>query len=504
MEIQGLALPPSFLATPGTPIIPWNQWSKLFINYMLACDATAYSNERKKAMLLHALGAEGQRTFHTLTEDFITVDDDDTCYTKAMKMLKSHYAPTMNVVVERYNFRKGGQLPGEGVDSYITSLRELIVTCEYGTMADEMIRDQLVEKTNSCRVRDRLLLVRNLTLTKAIEVARQTEQAIKEAKSLTSSSSDMKGDTVQQVRVRPNTARKAYYNFKRPDKKHEQQFACYRCGSKEHKANNDKCPARHAKCPSCFKIGHYASVCRSSASSKVHHVDEDEFCSDDEGYDPDPEYVLTVTQPYTDDEIYVHIQIGGAHELKMMVDTGSKHTLIPESVYKKIKSPGVMSPPDVGLCGYGNNPIKVRGYFTSTLTYNGRTAESKIYVTQGGTPILGRKLFRLLLLQIHSTTDTSYVMHTVENEAEFSDVLNDKLGTAKRFTHHIKLKADATPVQHSVRNVPLAVREPLSEEIQRLCDSDVIEKIESSEWVSQLLLLVRLTTRFVCVLTYVI
>ena len=37
------------------------------------------------------------------------------------------------------------------------ALRELAVTCKFGVLHDEMIRDQLIEKTAFVRVRDRLL-----------------------------------------------------------------------------------------------------------------------------------------------------------------------------------------------------------------------------------------------------------------------------------------------------------------------------------------------------------
>ena len=34
--------------------------------------------------------------------------------------------------------------PGESIDKYITDLRLKVKTCEYGTMADEMIKDRIV------------------------------------------------------------------------------------------------------------------------------------------------------------------------------------------------------------------------------------------------------------------------------------------------------------------------------------------------------------------------
>lgn len=87
----------------------------------------------------------------------------------------------MNVVAERYRFRQRGQWHGETTDQYVAALKELAATCEFGAMEEEMIRNQLVEKTNSNRIRERLLLEVDLTLKKAVTIASQIETAVAEA-----------------------------------------------------------------------------------------------------------------------------------------------------------------------------------------------------------------------------------------------------------------------------------------------------------------------------------
>ncbi len=50
--------------------------------------------------------------------------------------------------------------------------------CKFGALRDELIRDQLIEKTNSARVRERLLMEDDrLTLDKAFTLALQIEEA---------------------------------------------------------------------------------------------------------------------------------------------------------------------------------------------------------------------------------------------------------------------------------------------------------------------------------------
>ncbi|KAH6948751.1 hypothetical protein HPB50_026109 [Hyalomma asiaticum] len=64
--LAALSPPPPFLATPGTPAIPWPRWIRLFENFLLASGATDLPAPRRRALLLHCLGPEGQRIFDAL------------------------------------------------------------------------------------------------------------------------------------------------------------------------------------------------------------------------------------------------------------------------------------------------------------------------------------------------------------------------------------------------------------------------------------------------------
>ena len=70
---------------------------------------------------------------------------------------------------------------------YIAALCELCKHCRFDAMdnpVDEMIRDQLIEKTNSGKVLEKLLMEQNLTLDNAISIATSVEVACKDAKAL--------------------------------------------------------------------------------------------------------------------------------------------------------------------------------------------------------------------------------------------------------------------------------------------------------------------------------
>ena len=54
-------------------------------------------------------------------------------------------------------------------------------TCDFGDFLDDAICDQLIEKMNNHKIRERLLADENIDLDKAIVVAVKLESAIKDA-----------------------------------------------------------------------------------------------------------------------------------------------------------------------------------------------------------------------------------------------------------------------------------------------------------------------------------
>ncbi|KAF0298721.1 DNA-directed RNA polymerase I subunit RPA43 [Amphibalanus amphitrite] len=53
-----------------------------------------------------------------------------------LRRLEAHFAPKQNVCVERYRFRSRGQQPGETTSQWVSVLRQLASTCEYGAQMD--------------------------------------------------------------------------------------------------------------------------------------------------------------------------------------------------------------------------------------------------------------------------------------------------------------------------------------------------------------------------------
>ena len=114
--------------------------------------------------------------------------DLETELAHTIRILKGFFGPRSNVVGERYRFRSRGQLAHESTAQWVSVLRQLAATCDYQAKAEEFIRDQVVEKTTSASLRQRLLMEPALTLEKTLQIAESIETASKEASAMQHSS----------------------------------------------------------------------------------------------------------------------------------------------------------------------------------------------------------------------------------------------------------------------------------------------------------------------------
>lgn len=182
MVLLWLTPPPPFLQTPGEPVIGFEAWEKIFEMYLTTLSDKELADKRKHTLLLHCIGMEAQRIFYTL--------EAGTTYAEAHKALKAFFVPKVNIVAESNKIRLRSQNVGESVVHYVASLCEHAITCEFGDVTDDMIRNQLVVKTNSTKIKKHLLSENKLTLKKAITLASQIETVLAEAQAMAKKVSD--------------------------------------------------------------------------------------------------------------------------------------------------------------------------------------------------------------------------------------------------------------------------------------------------------------------------
>ena len=142
----------------------------------------------------------------------------------------------------------------EGIDAFVARLRKLSRSCEYGVLQEDMIRDQLVDKCCSHKLRCALLREPNLTLASAVSIARTIEEVDKQAEVMESGGLQESGMAEVQA-VRQSAQRQNVSGTRRREEPAEGQGErqrCSRCGRRNHE--DATCFSRSRKYFNCGKF----------------------------------------------------------------------------------------------------------------------------------------------------------------------------------------------------------------------------------------------------------
>ncbi len=202
------------------------------------------AKEEQAAHLQLWVGMEGDKLIQSwkLTEE--QEKDPDVFFAR----FKAHFEPKCNHRAERHQMRDMRQDKDEPIDEYIARLRLQANRCDFGDNYDQRVIEQLIEGTNSIKVRKNLLSKDNsLTLDAAIEVARLEESANKSLKAMGSESSKATNniDSIQT----------------------EKKGECTHCGG-NHVYDPKTCPATGTYCNTCGRMGHWFKVCRGGRNNQ--------------------------------------------------------------------------------------------------------------------------------------------------------------------------------------------------------------------------------------------
>ena len=128
----------------------WRKWKRAFQLYVLGKGIT--NDSQKRGLLLHTAGLDVQEVYFTLVPN-----GAETNYAETFKVLDDHFIPKANAPFERHLFRQISQSSEETVDQFVCRLRQRAASCEFGEREDEYIRDQLIDKCYSAKLRRKFL-----------------------------------------------------------------------------------------------------------------------------------------------------------------------------------------------------------------------------------------------------------------------------------------------------------------------------------------------------------
>ena len=171
----------------------------------------------------------------------------------AKRRLTEFFSPKQNVCAERYRFRSRAQQAGESTAQWVSVLRQLAASCDYGSRTEEFIRDQVVERTSSNKLRQRLLMEGSgLTLQTTLTIADTQESAEREAQAMGAPAASGAAYSVPVQAV--------HHHQKKPKPKKTGRFSqgaeaakekCFGCGREGHRASHPSCPAKGVQCHQC-------------------------------------------------------------------------------------------------------------------------------------------------------------------------------------------------------------------------------------------------------------
>ena len=369
---------------------------------------------------------------------------------------------------------------------------------------DEILRDRLVFGIQDDKVRERLLRESGLTLAKTDEICRAAERMVAQMK-IVNETTDTTVHTVK-APVRGKSAnRQPAQSQHKPPEPQKLQRECWNCGQVHDVTNRETCPAYGRECRKCHKQNHFASRCRSKWPAvqrvAVRAVDTEECKEDDETFP------MEVAPVQLDDTQLVTLKLDSGNYIRFQADTGAQCNVILLAVYKKTTGDFTLShvmPAQTAITAYGGHSIPVAGT-TLLRIWRGDyhcKLNCKLIDSDAIRPLLGRKACLGMKIITYLDNDDMNRPDT-KGAAVFAleitpytskeqllklhpIVFSQGVGMLEGH-YHIRLSPDATPIQHSPRRVPAALRERLQGTLEDLVKHQIISPVtEPTPWINSM------------------
>ena len=105
-------------------------------------------------------------------------------FRELVETMTKHFCSPPSEIVQRFKFNTRVRKPGESVANYIAELQALSQNCNFGDTLKLMLRDRIVCGINDVQTQKRLLVEKDLTFSKAKEIALGLELAVQGARDI--------------------------------------------------------------------------------------------------------------------------------------------------------------------------------------------------------------------------------------------------------------------------------------------------------------------------------
>ncbi|KAJ1141229.1 hypothetical protein NDU88_007563 [Pleurodeles waltl] len=170
-----LTAPEPFMPKNGEATLKWEEWSEYFINYISTFeDEEELTPEKKKKILLHCLGAKGLKMYNSINKKTRAPDQGDV-FSHALEDLTEYFRPAVCVAVDRFKFYHRKQQLEESVENYVAALKNLALSCKFGNLHDDLIRDQIIMHTANPHIQEKLWSRGEASLREVIDLVKSAE-----------------------------------------------------------------------------------------------------------------------------------------------------------------------------------------------------------------------------------------------------------------------------------------------------------------------------------------
>ena len=477
----------------GNTATNWKVFKEAYTDFATATELTNKDDEIQAATLKTVMGKECRQILSRLELS----NADKKRPNKILEKLEEYFAPTRNVLYERYLFHAAQQQCNETVDQFMIRLRHLAETCKFGALHDEMLRDRLVLGCRDKGARARLFREKDCSLKKALEALQISEATQEQLK-------DMGGEDT------PNTVNAVNSGAKDSGKRRHFRKSyptCKYCGG-QHEAVRAQCPAYGKNCHKCGKANHFHTVClqgkpQAKAPRPIAAIHE-----------------LPVETSESEDEIYAIEQVGavkhkrkgqffvplcfnhklGNTTIDCQLDTGATCNVMSKTDVCKIlhTTNPPLQPETSQLRCYDNSVINTLGQCTLQCGYKNDTYSLPFKVIDGDQkPLLsGTTCMNLGLITVHAICNVTDKCNKLIEQ--YNDVFEGLgcLGDA----YHIDIDNKIAPVQHVPRRIPVAMKEPLKCKLAELTKQGIITKVEEpTPWISNMVAIMKPNKLRLCI-----
>ena len=277
---SSLPLPPR-LELSGNVAESWKKWKQRWESFEIASRLVDQENKYRVATFITCVGDDAIEIYNALPFE---QEEDKQNMSKVLELMERHCIGQTNVIYERYCFNNRNQESGELFDCYLTALKALAKTCNFGALTDELIRDRIVCGIRDGGTRKRLLQEAKLTMRRCLDVCRSVETTETQVKAMSDK------DDIHSLKHRPDVVSKRGI-----------MVECKYRG-RNHEKSRDKCLAFGKKCNKCGRENHFAAVCKRELKWKkkenVNRVKEAEDLQDSS----DDEYCFMVSVGHAKEE----------------------------------------------------------------------------------------------------------------------------------------------------------------------------------------------------------